>query len=91
MKNKHEITVNPLEKRFLLSYLTPEEKHKLVGSFVVENFWDTFINLNIDSINRFRAIAKARLLNIDGFIKRNKKISYLSMPTCSWFRWKNTL
>lgn len=42
----------------LLSYLTPEEKHGLVGSFVVEDFWDTFNIENADSISRFRQIAK---------------------------------
>lgn len=51
-------TVKASNRRFLLSYLTPEEKHKLVGSFVVENFWDTFIKANSESISRFRNIAK---------------------------------
>lgn len=46
------------EERLLLSYLTPEEKHRLVGSFVVENFWDTFIEENRDPIDRFRQLAK---------------------------------
>lgn len=45
-------------KRVLLSYLTPEEKHQLVGSFVIENFWDTFNQINFESINTFRDIAK---------------------------------
>lgn len=42
----------------LLSYLTPEEKHGLVGSFVIEDFWDTFNLENAESISRFRHIAK---------------------------------
>ncbi len=54
MKN----TIKTSNKRILLSYLTPEEKHKLVGSFVIENFWDSFIKLNLESIERFRDIAK---------------------------------
>lgn len=51
--------------RPLLSYLSPEEKHRLVGSFVIENFWDTFIEENSDPINRFRQLAKE---SIPGFI-----------------------
>ncbi|MDB5159990.1 MAG: hypothetical protein JWO99_253 [Candidatus Saccharibacteria bacterium] len=42
----------------LLSYLSPEEKHKLVGSFVIEDFWDTFNEENSDPIDRFRQLAK---------------------------------
>jgi len=53
------------QERVLLSYLTPEEKHHLVGSFVIENFWDAFIEDNADPINRFRQLAKE---SIPGFI-----------------------
>ncbi|OJU88202.1 hypothetical protein BGO17_04505 [Candidatus Saccharibacteria bacterium 49-20] len=46
------------QERLLLSYLSPEEKHHLVGSFVVEDFWPIFMKENSDSINRFRQLAK---------------------------------
>lgn len=46
------------ERKVLLSYLTPEQKHKLVGSFVIENFWDTFNEEKKDPINRFKHMAK---------------------------------
>lgn len=55
---KHKTAAKKSEPRVLLSYLTPQEKHRLVGSFVVENFWDTFIQLNTKSIETFRNIAK---------------------------------
>jgi hypothetical protein len=46
------------EPTILLSYLTPEEKHGLVGSFVIEDFWDTFNLENAGSISKFRDMAK---------------------------------
>lgn len=54
------------EEKVLLSYISPEEKFKLVGSFVIENFWDSFIEQHKNSINIFRGIAKN---SIQDFIK----------------------
>ena len=45
-------------ENLLLSYLSAKEKHALVGSFVIENFWDTFTEENAASIKIFREIAK---------------------------------
>lgn len=66
--SKEQAPSEAQEDRLLLTYLTPEEKHRLVGSFVVENFWDTFIEENRDPIDRFRQLAKDSIPNfIDAY------------------------
>jgi hypothetical protein len=66
MRDTQKSTAKESGQQVLLSYLTPKEKHQLVGSFVVENFWDIFIQLNTLSIDTFRSIAKK---SIQQFIK----------------------
>lgn len=61
-----QMPASATQERLILSYLSPEEKHRLVGSFVVENFWDTFIEENSDPIDKFRQLAKE---SIPDFIK----------------------
>jgi hypothetical protein len=55
----------------LLTYIGPQEKHGLVGSFVVDNYWESFNEVEREAIGRFRKIAKT---SIQSFIEAYKDV-----------------
>ena len=71
MNTKKSTAEEPNKKKVLLSYISSEEKHGLVGSFVVDNYWETFNEEESDAIKKFRAIAKA---SIQSFIEAYKDV-----------------
>ncbi len=71
MSTKKNIVEKLIKKKALLSYISPEEKHGLVGSFVIDDYWETFNEEESDAIKKFRAIAKA---SIQSFIEAYKDV-----------------